>query len=78
MAIPQKRALSDILLLYQEVEAQGEWLTRERLERKAELNRLKIQIETLKRTLERLYPESAEIFATELEGVKLRFDPESS
>jgi hypothetical protein len=78
MAIPQKRALSETQMLHREIESQGEWLARERLERKTELDRLKLQIEALKRTLERLSPKSSHIFATELKAVEAEFNPETS
>lgn len=78
MSFPQKRAISEIQLLHQEIEAHGDWLTQERLERKAELDHLKIQIETLKRTLLHFHPDGLKRFALELERVKVEFNPESS
>ena len=77
MATPQKMALSEIQLLQREIEAQGEWLSRERLERKTETDRLRLEVETLKRILSRLHPELAAEIGQEGERVRREFNPEA-
>lgn len=77
MAQSQKMALSEIQLLHREIEAQGEWLNREKLDRKIETDRLRMELEALKRVISTLHPEFASAFRTEMEDVRLNYDPES-
>ena len=77
MATPPKMALSEIQLLQREIEAQGEWLNRERLERKTETDRLRLEVETLKRILSRLHPEFAAEIGAMSEQVRQEYDPEA-
>lgn len=47
---------TDIELLKRQLETQGEQCARERLERKAEVDRLRLEVEALKRALDRMSP----------------------
>jgi hypothetical protein len=77
MATPQKLAFSEIQLLQREIEAHGEWLSREGLERKTDTDRLRMELEALKRVISRLHPEFLEAFQDEMEVVRLEFNPET-
>ncbi len=76
MATTAKMALSEIQLLQREIEAHGEWLSREQLDRKTETDRLRMEIETLKRILTRLHPEFISLYRMELDKVRIDFNPE--
>jgi len=67
---------ADIHLLRKEIEVQGELLAQERFERKAEIDRLKIQIETLKRLLEETNPGFLARYRSAYPRERESFDPE--
>ena len=46
----------EIHLLKKELEVQGELLSQERLERRAEIDRLRLELETLKKLFEEIHP----------------------
>jgi len=76
MANPQKLAISETQLLQREIEAQGEWLNREKLDRKTETDRLRVELEALRRIMQKLHPEFSQWYRDELEAVRLEFNPE--
>ena len=76
MAPALKMALSEVQLLQREIEAQGEWLNRERLERKAEVDELRTEIEAMRRTLARLVASFESVFQEESEIARHQFNPE--
>lgn len=47
---------TDFHLLKKELEVQGELLSTERVERKAEIDQLRLELETLKRLIDLLHP----------------------
>ena len=77
MATSTKMALSEIQLLQREIESHGEWLSREQLERQAEVDRLHLELETLRRTLSRLHPDFAVTYQEEREAARDKFNPEA-
>jgi len=52
---------ADIQLLQKQIEVQGELISRERLEREADVERLRIELSTLKSLLEERFPELRQI-----------------
>ncbi|MGK5081803.1 hypothetical protein WDW37_00735 [Bdellovibrionota bacterium FG-1] len=46
----------DIQLLKKQIETQGEFLNHEHLERRAEIDQLRIELNTLKRLFEQIHP----------------------
>ncbi len=76
MPTPQKLALSEIQLLQREIEAHGEWLSRKELDRKTDTDRLRTELEALKRVISKLHPDFAKAFREEMEVVRLEFNPE--
>jgi hypothetical protein len=76
MAQSSSRPSSELGLLQKQADALGELLDNERLERKADLDKLKIELEAIKHTLASLLPEFTHRFlATHAEFVR-RYDPE--
>jgi len=67
---------SEIQLLHREIEAQGEWLNRERLERQTEVDRLKMELEAIRRVLSSGDPEFQRKYHEEFEAVRTGFNPE--
>ena len=65
----------DFHLLKQEFQAQGELLATERIERKAEVDRLLIEIESLKKTLTQLLPEFSRHYDETHNDVVQHYDP---
>ncbi len=76
MAQPQKLALSEIQLLQREIEAHGDWLNSEKLERQTEIDRLRMELEALRRAIARLNPDFEADFRQELDRVRRNFNPE--
>lgn len=68
---------ADLHLLKKEIEAQGEFLNQERLDRTSDIDRLRIELASLKATLEKLVPEFSrtyeEVFSEKLQS----FNPEA-
>ncbi len=67
---------SEIQLLKKEIEAQGEFLSSERLERKAEIDQLKIELESITRTLDRMVAGFQPVFKQMKAEMIQSFDPE--
>lgn len=61
----------DVSLLRKEIEVQGDLISQERLERRTEIDRLRLELDTLKRLFERMQPgflaQFNEIYARERE-----------
>ena len=66
----------ELALLRKELETQGELLNRERLERKEEVDRLRLELETLKCLLEELEPGFLKRYEALYAREKQSWDPE--
>ena len=66
----------EIQLLKKEVEVQGDLQNEERLERKTEIDHLRLQLETLKRIFEQTQPGFLKKFNKAYEQEKLNWNPE--
>ncbi|MCM2279915.1 MAG: hypothetical protein NDJ89_17715 [Oligoflexia bacterium] len=67
----------DLQLLRQEVEALGEFLNRERLDRVADYDRLKLELAAIKATLQRLNPQFERVYKTTYADLVQNYDPEA-
>ncbi|MEN9723404.1 MAG: hypothetical protein RJB38_1390 [Pseudomonadota bacterium] len=76
MAQSQKWAQSEFQLLQREIEVQGEWLNHERLERQADIDRLRMELEAIRQALSQLTPEFALQFQREFERARQEYNPE--
>jgi hypothetical protein len=56
MADPGKVYPAELHLLKKELEAQGELLSQERLDRRADVDQLRLELESFKQLIERLHP----------------------
>lgn len=68
---------SDFHLLKKELEAQGEFLSQESLDRKAEADKIKIEIESLKKILTQLLPNFQSVYQEAYEKTLREFDPDT-
>ena len=66
----------EIQLLRKEVEVQGDLLNEERLERKTEIDHLRLQLETFKRLFEEIRPGFLKQFSKAYEQEKQNWNPE--
>lgn len=73
---PRLRRMPDLELLLKELENQGEILEREQIERKAEIDHLRLELEAIRTTLKVLLPEFARRYDTTYDDLLQRFDPE--
>ncbi|OFZ21620.1 MAG: hypothetical protein A2X94_00340 [Bdellovibrionales bacterium GWB1_55_8] len=76
MADPGKVYPIDLNMLRKEVEIQGEVLGRERLERKAEVDELRLQVEVLKSLLAQQYPDFKKRYEELYQDKRENFNPE--
>lgn len=67
---------TDVQLLKKEIEVQGELLTQEKLERRAEVDELRLQIGALKRLLDQFNPGFSERFEAFYSQERLLYNPE--
>jgi hypothetical protein len=56
MADLNRAGTSELHLLKKEIEVQGEVLSDEKLERRAEVDQLRLEIDTLKKAIDRIHP----------------------
>jgi hypothetical protein len=77
MADPGKVWPSDLTLLKREIEVLGELISSERLDRKAEVDRLKLEIEALKCVIEQLKPGALAEYQRAYEQRRHTYDPET-
>jgi hypothetical protein len=69
---------SEIQLLKKEIEAQGEFISQERLERLAETDKLKIELESIKETLQEILPDFLQAFERNYGRILQTFNPEQN
>jgi hypothetical protein len=67
----------EVNFIKQEIDALGELLKSERLDRKTEIDLLQIDIQTLKKTLEALIPGFNQVYKNTYSEIVLNFDPEA-
>jgi len=67
---------TDVHLLKKEMEVQGELLNQERLERKLEVDRLRLELVSLKRLFEEIHPGFLSRFEKTYEEERLTWNPE--
>lgn len=67
---------ADLHLLKKELEVQGELLTTERMERKTEVDELRLEVEALKKLLDRMNPGFLRSFEAAYAEERQRFNPE--
>jgi hypothetical protein len=77
MAEGYVRQPTEINLLKKEIEIQGEMLASERAERRAEVDQLRLEIETLKKVLESRHPGFKNEFAVAYQEECQSFNPDS-
>lgn len=76
MAQPQITQ-ADLQLIRKEIEAQGEFFNQEKLERVAELDRVRIELETIRVVLGKLLPEFKEEYKKAESRLLKEFNPEA-
>lgn len=76
MADPGKVYPMDVHLLKTEIQVHGEILSQERLERKAEVDELRLEIAVLKKLLEEVYPDFQSSYSAKYREQRETFDPE--
>jgi hypothetical protein len=76
MTHPSKPEI-DTALLLKEIETQGELFIQEKLERKAEIDRLRLELEALKVSIGNLIPDFREEFEKNYQDLLQNFDPET-
>lgn len=69
---------SDLQLLKSEIEAMGGFLANERLERKAEVDALRLHFEAIRRTLERSTPTFRQLYEQTYAELLQYYDNESA
>jgi hypothetical protein len=67
---------TDVQLLKKEIEVQGELLNQERLDRKVEVDQLRLRIDTMKRLLDQLHPGFTQQYDALLPQERQVYDPE--
>lgn len=67
----------EIRLLKKEIEAQGDFLNQERLERVTEVDQLKIEIEAIKESLREVFPDFLDIFERSYGKILQTYNPEA-
>jgi hypothetical protein len=78
MTDPLRKSLAEIDLLKKGLENLGDTLVNERLERKAEVDKLRLQLEAIRRTLERHLPDFVAQYEKTYRDLVQYYDPESS
>ena len=68
-------SLSEVHLLKKEIEAQGDFLNQERLDRATEIDRLRMEMEAIKESLQELLPEFLELFENRYGELLQNFNP---
>lgn len=66
----------ELKLVHQELETQGDLLNQEQLERKTQVDRLRLEIETIKKVLAEILPEFDRQYKKLYEETLREFDPE--
>jgi hypothetical protein len=67
---------TEIHLVLKEIEAQGELLTREVNERRAEIDQLRLELETLKKMMEKIKPGFLQDYQNYYEEERQNYNPE--
>lgn len=68
----------ELQLIKKEIEAQGEFQSQERIERKTDIDSLRIELQALRETLGALLPEFQSTYSRTYDRLLRQFDPEQS